>query len=175
MTIESDFHSKPTEKETTVVEVGDCFFFLLWLLPQQVKQEIRSFNYSRFLTKLEKTAGLKPSFFAQALHSPGGFHWQALGQKVESFETWPVSFPSCETGTLKVGLLLVWGGSHYSKKANDCGNGFVLRMLTRCMPVNAVSHWGLTLGLTLWDIFKENRIELGIWFRLHNMMFGYYT
>ena len=33
----------------------------------------------------------------------------------------------------------------------------------------------LRLMLTLRDIFKENRIELGVCFRLHNKMFGYYV
>lgn len=61
-----------------------------------------------------------------------------------------------------------------SKKVDECGNGFVLWMVTHCMPVNAVFPWVLILVLTLRDIFKANRIELGVCFRLHNMVFGYY-
>lgn len=42
------------------------------------------------------------------------------------------------------------------------------------MPVNAASHHVFTLVLTLQGLFKENRPELGVCFRLHNMVVGYH-
>lgn len=140
--------------------VGSHFSFDCY----QVK-EIRSFICSVFLTKLElsrENCRAKAQFLCKFCTILGVFIAKHLGRGCHVFwdtMTRSAFFPFCETGTPKVSAF-GFGCSHFSKKVNDCG--FVLWMVTHCLPVNAVSHRGLTLVLTLWDIFKENITELGV-------------
>lgn len=146
-------------------------YCLLLLLPHQVKQEIRSSSSCVFVAKmnyLEKTSGLKPDCLRKPCTTLGVFtdehlcrSWKALRHDESHFLwNWHAQ------GQSAFGL----GCSCYREKATSCGNGFV----KCCMPVKAASHRVLTLVLTLQGIFKENRIELGVCFRLHNMVVGYH-
>lgn len=145
-------------------------YCLLLSASHQVKQEIRS-SSSVLMTKmnyLEKTSGLKPNCLRKPCTTLRVFtdehlcrSWKALRRGEPPFLwNWHTQ------GQSAFGL----GCSWLSKKATSCGNGFV----KCCMPVKAASHRVLTLVLTLQGIFKENRTELGVCFRLHNMVAGYH-